>query len=166
MQHARTAGVLVLVAALVACPSEEGLTFDAACTVERIADGDTITCTQGIRIRLVGIDTPELDQAPFGERSRVELEAMLLPGETVQLEYAQQRIDDFGRTLAYLWDGNTMINEAMVRRGWAVVFIIPPNVRYERRLRDAQSEAERLGAGHWANGGFDCRPVEHRHGSC
>lgn len=138
----------------------------AACTVERVADGDTVTCTDGTRIRLIGIDAPELDQPPFGDRSRVALEALLPPGESARVELDVEARDDFGRTLAYLWHGDAMVNESMIRQGWAMAFRIRPNVRYRDRFRDAEQAARRETVGHWGTGGFACRPVEHRRGNC
>ena len=44
-------------------------------------------------------------------------------------------------------DRRTLVNEAMVRRGWAVTYTVPPNVKYAQRLVRAQSEARASGAG-------------------
>jgi micrococcal nuclease len=162
-------GWAVLLLNLTACPDdslEHQPVFSAGCVIDRIADGDTVTCTDGTRIRLIGIDAPELDQPPFGEESRVALEALLPSGRSAGLELDVETRDDFGRTLAYLWDDETMINEAMIRQGWALAFTIRPNVRYEDRFRAAEGAAMQDGAGHWGTGGFACRPVEHRMGNC
>lgn len=165
-----SACLMACLVTLVAClPGESGdgePVLSAACTVERVADGDTVTCSEGTRIRLIGIDAPELDQPPFGERSRVALEALLPPGESARVELDVEVRDDFGRTLAYLWAGDAMVNEAMIRQGWAMAFRIRPNVRYGDRFREAEQAASREAAGHWGTGGFACRPIEHRRGNC
>jgi micrococcal nuclease len=54
----------------------------------------------------------------------------------------------------------------MVRDGWAVLYTVPPNVKYEERLRRAQNEARARGAGLWLDRGFDCLPVDFRRGEC
>lgn len=166
---ALTGWAVLALTALTACPDdslERQPTFSASCVIDRIADGDTVTCTDGTRIRLLGIDAPELDQVPFGDGSRVALEALLPSGRSARLELDVETRDDFGRTLAYLWDDETMINEAMIRQGWALAFVVRPNVRYEDRFRAAEEAAMRDGVGHWVTGGFGCRPVDHRLGNC
>jgi micrococcal nuclease len=74
--------------------------------------------------------------------------------------------DRYGRVLAWVWIGGTLVNEAMVRRGWAGTYTVPPNVKYAQRLVRAQSEARASGAGLWARGGFDCPPRAFRRGEC
>lgn len=163
-------GLPLCALALLTCHGHDaprpGAVISATCIVDRVADGDTITCRDGNRIRLVGIDAPELNQPPFGRESQAALERLVPPGTPLGVELAADPVDDFDRTLAYLWDDRTMINEAMVRGGWAIVFLIRPNVRYENALRAAEREAIRQHTGHWSTGGFACRPVEHRRGSC
>jgi endonuclease YncB( thermonuclease family) len=139
---------------------------DTWCTVLRVVDGDTIDCASGIRIRLVGIDAPEGDQIPYGNRSRAALAQRLPRGRVVRIERDREHFDPYGRTLAYLWVADTMVNEGMVRDGWAVSFFVPPNLRYRRRLERAESAARRDGAGLWADWGFSCRPVDHRRSRC
>ena len=136
------------------------------CTVSRISDGDTFRCSDGRRVRLAGIDTPELSQQPFGGRSREILSQWLPPGSTVALEVDVAPTDRYGRQLAYVWSGSTMINEVMVRSGWAVPYTVPPNVKYAERLSHAQKEARASGAGFWAQHGFDCLPSEFRRHRC
>lgn len=169
VRRAGLGGSAIVGLLLFARPSNEPLHEQSAfttCTVERVADGDTISCRDGRRIRLVGIDAPELDQPPFGRQSRVALEQVIPPGTRLGVELAPDPVDAFGRTLAYLWDDRTMINELMVRRGWALAFVMRPNVRYAEALRVAEREARWQNVGHWGTGGFACRPVEHRRGTC
>jgi micrococcal nuclease len=47
----------------------------------------------------------------------------------VRLEFDLERIDPFGRTLAYVWLGDEQFNETLVREGYAFVTTYPPNVR-------------------------------------
>lgn len=109
---------------------------------------------------------PELSQAPFGQEAAAALERLLPPGTEVRVERELQPRDRFGRTLAYLWAGDVMINRALVRHGWAVVLVYPPNVRYADQLRRAQRRARTDRVGLWATGGFDCLPRDRRRGRC
>jgi micrococcal nuclease len=91
---------------------------------------------------------------------------MLPFGMAVRLERDVAPTDQYGRLLAYVWVGSTLVNEAMVRQGWAVLYTVPPNVKYADRLGRAQKEARARGAGLWAQRGFDCLPREFRRRRC
>jgi micrococcal nuclease len=138
----------------------------AACTVSRVSDGDTFRCRDGRRVRLTGIDGPELEQQPFGLASRAALLRLLPPGITVRLETDVAPLDQYGRVLAYAWSGDTLINEVMLRNGWAVLYTVPPNIKYVERLARAQKEARANHAGLWSEGGFDCPPSQFRRNHC
>jgi predicted permease len=72
-------------------------------------------------VRLLLIDTPELDQGPFGEVAKVALEGLLPVGEQVELETDVDTHDQYDRLLAYLYlsDGR-MVNEVLLEMGVAV----------------------------------------------
>lgn len=125
--------------------------------VVRVVDGDTIWVDRGgeEKIRLIGIDTPEVDwyggeAECFGEQAGRFLEG-LLEGVQVRLETDRELLDPYGRTLAYVYlEDGRMVNLLMVRRGYAVVTIYPPNDRYEGDLLDAERAARDAGRGLWA----------------
>lgn len=134
--------------------------------VLRVADGDTFTCRDGRRVRLIGIDSPEREQPPFGSKAQQALRQMLPTGTAVRLEHDVVPTDQYGRLLAYVWLGSTLVNEAMVRGGWAVLYTVPPNVKYAERLGRAQNEARTGRAGLWAQNGFACLPKDFRRRVC
>ena len=136
------------------------------CTVESITDGDTFRCVGGRRVRLLTIDTPEMDQAPFGAAARSKLLELLPVGASATLELDVQREDQYGRTLAYVRRPGVLVNRALVRSGMAVVAVYPPNVRYVEVLRAAADSARADKAGLWATNGFECLPADHRAGRC
>lgn len=137
-----------------------------ACTVARIVDGDTFHCRGGLRVRLLGIDTPEMTQRPFGERARSALRELLPIGSKVLLERDVQTRDRYGRHLAYVWRDSVLVNWVMLRRGWAVLYTAPPNVQYVEHFRKAQRAAREEAAGFWSIGALECAPIEHRQGRC
>ena len=67
----------------------------------------------------------------------------------MRLQFDVERIDPYGRTLAYVWLGDELFNETLVREGYAFVTTYPPNVRYVDRFRAAQREARSAGRGVW-----------------
>ncbi len=60
------------------------------------------------------------------------------------------------RLLAYVWvelrRKRVMANAEMVRRGYAQVMTIPPNVKYQHRFLELQREAREAGRGLWGRG--------------
>ena len=126
-------------------------------TVTRVVDGDTAHVRlrgQDVTIRFIGVDTPET-VAPgqpiecYGpEASRFTTRE--LTGETVRLEFDVERIDPYGRTLAYIWmpDGS-LFNKTLVRRGFATVATYPPDTKYVGRFEASERAARDTGRGLW-----------------
>jgi len=136
------------------------------CTVAVVVDGDTFRCRDRRRVRLTGIDSPEHDQRPFGGQARDALARLVPTGTPVRLELDVSPRDQYGRLLAYVWSGGQMVNERMVHDGWAVLYTVPPNVKYAGRLRAAQNQARAAGAGLWSKRGFECLPTDYRRRRC
>jgi micrococcal nuclease len=159
--------MLALTVGLVDCTAQQSASQPASsCRVSRISDGDSFRCQDGRRVRLIGIDTPESRQQPFGDKSRLALQKLVPLGTHVRLEADVAKADRYGRQLAYVWMGPTLVNEAMVREGWAVLYTVPPNVKYVVRLGRAQKEARARGAGLWSEHGFECLPSDFRQNRC
>ena len=129
--------------------------------VTRVVDGDTIEVSPNVEgtadVRLIGIDTPETvnPDEPVGpcgpEASAFTKEQ--LEGQQVELEFDEERIDPFGRALAYVFKGGELFNETLVRQGYARVTTFEPNVKYEDRVLAAEEEARAEGIGVWADSG-------------
>jgi micrococcal nuclease len=121
-------------------------------------DGDTFHVLRGgrdVTIRLIGIDTPEVGW--YGARpecygaSAGRYVRRLLDGQRVGLRFDRDRIDPYGRTLAYAYlEDGRLLNVLLVRRGFAEVTIYEPNDRLEPRLRAAESAARKAGRGLWS----------------
>jgi micrococcal nuclease len=126
--------------------------------VLRVVDGDTVHVRRDgrdVTVRLIGIDAPEVGwyggrAECFGARAgRFAID--LLEEERVRLEFDRERLDPYGRTLAYVHVApGRMANVIMVRRGLARVSIFPPNDRYEDRLLAAEADSRRVAAGLWS----------------
>lgn len=161
--------VPILMATLGCAVEADGPTPPAnmeACRVTRVVDGDSLECDPVGRIRLFGIDAPELAQPPFGTASLEALERMTPHGSQVWLEQDVELRDSYGRALRYVWAGDQMVNWSMVRAGYAVLLTYPPNVRHVEALQDAQDAAQRDRSGLWATDGFACTPRDFRHDAC
>lgn len=120
----------------------------------RVTDGDSVVLEGGRRVRLLGIDAPELERegqpADFLAHKAKRALADLAEGKRVRLEYDELRYDRYGRTLAFLFlpDG-TNLSRAQVRQGLARVYTVPPNMRFREELLAAQREALEARRGIW-----------------
>ena len=135
--------------------------------VVHVGDGDSVTLLiDDVRVscRLIGIDCPEIGQEGWGRRCRDHTAALLARSEwSVRAEQDVESIDKYGRSLVYLFlsDGS-MLNERLLRDGYAYLFTIPPNVKYTDRLRAAQRSARESGKGIWSAEGPSLRPWKYR----
>jgi micrococcal nuclease len=124
--------------------------------VVRVVDGDTIHVRTGEgieKVRYIGVNTPEIHHPRKGEepggREALAVNRALLSHRHVRLELDVRVRDRYGRLLAYVWAGDTMINAELVRRGYAQVMTVPPNVRYQELFVKLQREARESGRGLW-----------------
>ena len=134
-----------------------------AFTVERVVDGDTIE-VRGELVRLVQIDAPELrERECYGRASRATLEELLPSGTRVRLEQDARldflngrnrldldKVDRFGRPLAYVFKGDENLNVTMVERGAASVwFYGGKRGKFARQLLGAVRRARAQRRGLW-----------------
>ena len=128
---------------------------DATVKVTRVVDGDTIDISPSVdgrsRVRLVGMDTPEVHfgTQPYGPEASAFAKREV-EGEEVGLELVVQKIDPYGRLLAYVYlpDGR-IFNETLLEEGYAQVATFPPNVKHVDRFLKAQREAREANRGLW-----------------
>jgi micrococcal nuclease len=122
--------------------------------VEGVIDGDTLVLASGARVRILGIDAPEMERdgqpADFlAHKAKAALSDLTLRRQ-VALEYDRLGYDKYGRLLAYLFlPDHTLVNAELVRQGLARVYFIAPNMRYREVLLAAQQEAIEAQRGIW-----------------
>jgi micrococcal nuclease len=124
----------------------------ATATVEWVNDGDTLTLTDGRKVRLVQIDAPELRTDCFGRSALGALVELTPKGTRVSL-VADERLDDrdvHGRLLRYVFVGDTNVNLELVRLGAASpYFFRNERGRYAEDLLDAADDARDARRGYW-----------------
>jgi len=125
-------------------------------TVVIVYDGDTVKVKSenGFerRVRLIGIDTPEIEDTPANTR----LEALLAKRFTfhhlfrkrIKLTYEREVEDKYGRLLAYVWTEEGLFNEFILKQGFARVFLKFPYGMKEKFM-ESQKEAQKQGRGFW-----------------
>jgi micrococcal nuclease len=100
------------------------------------------------QVRLVGIDAPDLRQRPWGDKSKERFEA-LIAGQPIMLEFDLEAKDKTSRTLAYVWKDGVLLNEQLVKDGYALFVARSPNHKYDLKLERAQQWARLMGQGIW-----------------
>jgi endonuclease YncB( thermonuclease family) len=122
-----------------------------AALVTAITDGDTVTVEMdgtSYTVRYIGMDTPERGDPFYAEATQANSDLVL--GREVWLEKDVNETDRFGRLLRYVYVGDVMINEELVRTGYAQASAYPPDVKYQERLDRAERLARENNAGLWA----------------
>lgn len=146
----------------------ERIRIDTAPTVhivKTVFDGDTVLLDNGEKVRLLGINTPEIDSPrkigePGGEQAKLWLKRRLT-GRTVRLERDEELRDKYQRLLAHVFtDSGEHINLALVEAGLAFVDIHPPNLKYAQALALAESRAEQAECGIWGMEDYRPKPME------
>ena len=86
----------------------------------------------------------------MGKKSTAFVKSKLSVGTEVRLELDVQPKDKYSRTLAYVYlpDGS-MLNELIVREGYAQVMTIPPNIKYQELFIEAERDARKNKRGLW-----------------
>lgn len=141
-------------------PSHEGAGSPSGVVVEveRVVDGDTLLLRGRQRVRLQGIDTPEtvLEDHPVEawgpEATMFAQEFVRDAGGRVRLEIDGEPVDQYDRWLRFVWHGDRMLNEELVRAGFARAKLGYDYSQAKKdRLRRAQLEAQRAGRGIWSS---------------
>ncbi len=139
--------------------------------VIKIIDGDTLWVHYGgqrEKVKLIGIDTPESKVntkakrdaektgqdikiiTSMGKRATTYVSSLVKPGDKVTIEFDVEQRDRYGKLLGYVYLSNgKMLNEEIVKAGYATVMTIPPNVKYKDKFSRAYKEARERKRGLW-----------------
>ena len=102
------------------------------------------------QVRLIGLDAPDIRQLPWGEDAKQLVEGLIGgANQAVNLEFDLEAKDKFNRTLAYVWKDKLLLNEEVVKQGYALFVARSPNHKYDQRLERAQQWARIMGKGIW-----------------
>jgi len=135
--------------------------------VSRVVDGDTLKLSNDQRVRLIGVDTPEvhysdklLRDAKKTGKDIAAIQAMgkkasnftkgLCSAKKVRLEFDVQKNDRYGRLLAYVYlEDGTFVNAKILEEGYGQVMTIPPNVKYADQFLSLERNARDRRKGLW-----------------
>jgi len=135
--------------------------ISSSAVVARVIDGDTIELANGKKVRYIGIDAPELvhPQKPvecFAQEAK-KANQQLVEEKQVRLEKDISETDQYDRLLRYVYVNGTMVNDYLVRQGFAHTLTFPPDVAFANQLREAEQEARENNRGLW--GGCQQNPT-------
>ena len=151
-----------------------GTTDQIPVTLVRTIDGDTIKILyegKEVNVRYLLIDTPEtshpkLGKQPFGEAAKERNRQLVNSGElTIEFDIGE-RIDKYGRLLAYVYVDGKSVQKSLLAEGLArVAYIYPPNTRHLTPFEEVQAIAKEKGLGIWSienyatESGFKSKPA-------
>ncbi len=129
--------------------------IDEYLRVENVHDGDTLRLSDGQKVRLVGVNTPELAHGKtpaefYGVEARDALRRLLKSEPHIGVQYGRERHDRHGRTLAhlYLGDGRS-VQQWLLENGYAMAIVFPPNLHHLDCYRQAEERARAAQRGLW-----------------
>jgi len=123
--------------------------------VSRVVDGDTFVIEGNLKVRLIGVDTPESVKPntpvqPFGKEASNYTRKML-ERKKVRLEKDISDTDKYGRLLRYVYlEDGTFYNELLVKEGYARSKTYDPDIKFTDILSKAQKFAIKNNKGLWA----------------
>ncbi|PAD38999.1 thermonuclease family protein [Terribacillus sp. 7520-G] len=141
-----------------------GTTDRAEVSLVRIVDGDTIKVNyngQEETVRYLLIDTPETKAPnkcvqPYGKEASKRNEELVTNADKLELEFdVGERMDKYGRLLAYVYADGVSVQQTLLEEGLArVAYVYPPNTRYLDAFEEAEASAKNKGAAVWKQDGY------------
>ena len=124
-------------------------------TVVRVVDGDTLVAViagEETTVRLLNIDTPEtkhpdLPVQCLGPEATEFLAERLPAGTEIELEYDEERLDRYDRTLAGVYESGSLVNAEIAAEDLGVPVYFEPNDRFLPEVEEAAATAEAEGLG-------------------
>lgn len=148
--------VLVASAPLVAATSCDSLEFDEKVTVKYVIDGDTVVLDSGVKLRLIGLDTPELgrdgkDDQPYARDARNALDRLIKDSRSIGLIHDAEKTDRYGRRLAHAFTrSGENIQARLLASGLATPMVLPPSILFAECYAQQSASAMQDKAGLWS----------------
>lgn len=127
-----------------------------AVTVKWVYDGDTLLLTDKRKIRLIGIDTPEVrhhkqKKQAYSGKAREGLRELLKKYDyKVSLRYGDEKKDRYSRTLAHAYTPDGInISTWLLEKGFASTLVFPPNINLANCYRESEKQAQQQSLGIW-----------------
>lgn len=124
--------------------------------IKHVIDGDTAVLEDGTRVRLIGIDAPEIENRNYGHRGEVygeeskEILKGMIEGKEVDLQDGPEKMDRYQRRLAYIYlPDNFFVNRNLVEVGAAEAYRRFPHP-FSKEFYQLEKMAKEKKLGMWA----------------
>ena len=135
-------------------------------TVSHVHDGDTLTLSDGRKVRLIGVNATEVakkgsSNQPFSLQAKQAVQAFISQSKSTQLLTDIENKDHYGRWLGHIYNGaGENLEQSLLQQGLAYHVAIPPNLSLASCLDQAEQQAQDKQLGIWSNRGIS--PVQAR----
>ncbi|MFV7784871.1 thermonuclease family protein [Shewanella marisflavi] len=137
--------------------------YDETVVFKSVIDGDTLMLEDERKLRLIGIDSPEIDthypelSEPFADQARSFLAERLVPGQKLLLSYDRKRLDPQGKTLAYVYtESGEHLQEIMLSQGYAKARVYQ-NDYFWQCLANIELQARQQKRGLWSHESYQAK---------
>lgn len=133
--------------------------------LQQVLDGDTLLLADGRKVRVIGINTPELTTENTAEQSLARMaraagEIFFAADQRVGLKFGTDQRDRYGRLLAHAYRSNgDSLAAYLLSRGLGWHVVVPPNTQEWHCLQRLEHQAEKAGRGLWSSAGFGVKSV-------
>lgn len=126
--------------------------------VDQVIDGDTARVFyegESESVRYIGIDTPEMNYdegkpSCFASQATDRNAELLARNPKVKLVFDREKRDHYGRLLAYVYSGSTLLQSELLSGGYATTIEVPPNTSRAEKFSNLEREARESGRGLWS----------------
>ena len=153
IQYGWLDGITQAPAPAAAPAAASGIPSDATeAVVEYVHDGDTLFLEDGRKVRMLGINTPEIGEnlECYGDEATAVLRGLLPEGSHVWVQQDVEPLDQYGRSLLFVWtSAGELVNYSLVQGGYAEAVFIGQNTRWDNEFEGVEEAAQDAGAGIW-----------------
>jgi|SRR5690554_204432 len=129
----------------------------------QVLDGDTLRLPSGRKLRLIGVNAPELNVSqgaePLASEARRFVLRFVAQADVLQLQYGAEKEDRYGRLLAHVFDGSgKSLEQALLEQGLAFQITVGRNDALQECLRSAEQSARQKQLGVWGQSYYQATP--------
>ena len=115
--------------------------------VKKVLSGELIKLSGGERVRYIGVDAP--GEGNFFFEDARQANKKLVEQKKIEIEYDARKNSDKD-LLGYVYAGDIFVNAQLLKNGFGIAYIVPPNQKYADLFISLQKEARKKRRGIWA----------------
>jgi endonuclease YncB( thermonuclease family) len=127
--------------------------------IRSVIDGDTLLLNDGRKIRLLGINTPEMgfggeENQPYAAAAKAYVESLWQAKRRAKIAVGHQGKDRYGRVLAHMFFDEENVVEHLLAKGWGFSNARPPDLELSDCYADIAAKAQQTNLAVWSNSAF------------